>query len=154
MSAILSFLGGTAFRLIWSQIAEYIDKRQAHKQEQELMHLQGELDMQRHRNDCERLRTMHEIGIKEIEIKADADIAVREADAFVAAMRSANRPTGVKWIDGWNGSIRPAGASVALLLWVFAMNNQGWILTDWDRELCAVMIGFFFASRELSKGRK
>lgn len=154
MSAILSFLGGTAFRLIWSQVAEYMDKRQAHKQEQELMKLQGELDAQRHRNDCERLRVVHEMGLKEIEIKADADIAVREADAFVAAMRAANRPTGVKWIDGWNGAIRPAGASIALLLWVFAMNSQGWVLSEWDRELCAVMIGFFFASRELSKGRK
>jgi hypothetical protein len=31
---------------------------------------------------------------------------------------AAAKPTGVKWVDAWNGSIRPSYATVALFLWL------------------------------------
>jgi hypothetical protein len=154
MSALLSFLGGSAFRLVWSWVAEYLNKRQDHKNEMAALELQAKLDSQRHTNDCERLRLQSDLGVKEIQVQADADVQKLEASAFVEAMRNANKPTGIGWVDAWNGIIRPLVATIAVLLWVMALDQQGWMLSEWDKELIAVAIGFFFASRELAKGRK
>lgn len=154
MSALISFLGGSAFRLIWAAFAEWMEKRQEHAQETERMRLQAGLDRARHVQDCERLRLQSELGVKEIMVKADADIGRAEADAFVAAIKAANKPTGIAWVDAWNGMIRPLTASVALTLWLCAMATAGWTMSEWDKELIAVAIGFYFANRELSRGRK
>ncbi len=154
MSALLSFLGGSAFRLIWSAFAEWIEKKQEHAHEQERLRLQAGLDKARHEQDCERLRLQSDLGVKEIMISADAAIGKLEADAFVAAIKAANKPTGIVWVDAWNGIIRPLTASVALTLWLCSMANAGWIMGEWDKELIAVAIGFYFANRELARGKK
>ena len=56
MSAIISFLGGAAFRMIWGQVSAWLNKRQDHKHELEMLRLQADLDDKRHTRDCERLR--------------------------------------------------------------------------------------------------
>lgn len=154
MSALLSFLGGSAFRLIWAAFAEWIEKKQEHAQELERLRLQAGLDKERHNQDCERLRLQYELGVKEIMVKADADMQRTEADAFLAAIKAANKPTGIRWVDAWNGIIRPLTASIALLLWLSAVAAAGWSMSEWDKELIAVAIGFYFANRELARGRK
>ncbi len=154
MSAILSFLGGAAFRMIWGQLASMWGKRQDHKHELEMLRLQAELDDKRHARDCERLRLQSELGVKEVVVQADADIARIEASAFMQAASRATERTGIFLVDLWNGSIRPASASIALFLWVVALNAQGWKMGDWDRELVGVIIGFYFASRVLSRDRR
>lgn len=154
MSAVLSFLGGSAFRLIWSWVAEYLNKKQDHKQEVALLTLQGQLDAARHTNDMARIQLMHDLNVKEIQVQGDVDVQRLEASAFMEAMKTANKPTGIYWVDLWNGIIRPATATTALVLWWFALKQVGWVMGEWDRELVGVALGFFFASRELGKGRK
>ncbi len=154
MSAILSFLGGAAFRMIWGQLASIWTKAQDHKHELAMLQLEAELDDKRHARDCERLRLQSELGVKEVVVQADADIARIEASAFMQAASRATERTGIYIADLWNGIIRPAAASIALYLWVVALNAQGWKMGDWDRELVGVIIGFYFASRVLSRDRR
>lgn len=154
MSAILSFLGGAAFRMIWGQLASIWTKAQDHKHELAMLQLQAELDDKRHARDCERLRLQSELGVKEVVVQADADLARIEASAWMQAATRATERTGVFLVDLWNGVIRPAAASIALYLWVVALNTQGWKMSDWDRELVGVIIGFYFASRVLCRDRR
>ena len=154
-SSALSFLSGSAFRLIWSQVAEYMTKRQDHVQEIERMDLQAKLDDSRHQNDCERIRLQSELGVKEIMVAGDIEVGKLEAAAFMEAMKNAiPPPTGIQWVDAWNNIIRPLGASLGYFLVAVELASVHWVMGDWHRQLVGTMLGFFFASRELAKGRK
>jgi len=154
MSAIISFLGGAAFRMVWGQLAAMWTKAQDHKHEQAMLTLQAELDDKRHARDCERIRLQAELGVKEVMVQADADIARIDANAFLQATSRATEKTGILLVDLWNGVIRPAAASLALYLWVCALNSQGWKMSDWDRELVGVIIGFYFATRVINRDKR
>lgn len=153
-AAIFSFLGGSAFRMIWGAVSDFIDKRQEHAHELERMRLERELEDARHERDCARLRLQADLGVKEIMVQADADVARLETEAFVEAMKSAQRPTGIRVVDIWNGIVRPLIATICVVLWVMALNEAGWKMGDWDREIVGVVFGFFFASRELAKRKQ
>ena len=145
--ALFSFLGGSVFRMIWGELSEAWNKHQDHKHELESMRLQMELEAQKANQDLERMRVASELGIKELEVKTNAEIEGKDADAFIAAMRTVNTKTGNVWIDGWNASIRPAAATTAILLWWLSLAQNGFILQEWDWELVGVILGFYFAHR-------
>ena len=149
-SALFSFLGGSVFRMIWGELSEAWNKHQDHKHEIESMRLQMDLEAQKAQQDLERMRVASELGIKELEVKTNAEIEGKDADAFIAAMQTVNVKTGNWVIDAWNGSIRPAAATTAILLWWFCLYTQEFILTEWDKELVGVILGFYFAHRVFS----
>lgn len=152
--ALFTFLGGSAFRLIWGEISSWIDKKLEHKQEMERMAAQEGFDQSKHSREMERLRLQTELNVKEIQVAGDMALQKTEADAFVAAMKDAMKPTGIVWVDAWNGIIRPAAASIALLLWCFALWKAGFLTGDWDKELMGAILGFYFADRSLAKRGK
>jgi hypothetical protein len=151
MSAILSFLGGSAFRAIWGATAGWLEKRQEHKQELQRMQLQGTLDAAQHDRNLASLRLQAELGVKTIEVQSDADQARIGAEAFREAVKLAAAPTGIAWVDAWNASVRPAFATVVLFLWFASLYARDWKLTPWDLELSASIAGFYFADRTLGK---
>lgn len=153
-SALLSFLGGSVFRMIWGEVAAWVSARQEHAHEIERLRLQGELDAAQHARNQEAIRVQAELGIQTIRVQAEAAIGQAEAQGWAAAVAAAQQPTGIFVVDVWNGVIRPLAASIAILLWVFALNEQGFKMSDWDKELVGVILGFFFASRELVKRGK
>lgn len=152
--ALFSFLGGSVFRMIWGEIASWYSKKQDQHFEMERMRLQAELEDRQHQRMQESLRLQNELGIKTIEAKAEADVMTAEAEAFAEAMKNAFKPTGIFWVDVWNGIIRPAAATIALGLWIMKLNAQNWAMQDWDITLAGTILGFFFASRELAKRGK
>lgn len=154
ISALISFLGGSAFRMLWGEIAAWLSIKQEHTHEIERMRLQGDLDAAQHARNLEAQKLQAELGIKEIAVKSDADLALKDLDVWGRAIESANKPTGIVLVDLWNGIIRPLVATVAVVLWVLALNAQGWKMTEWDKEIVGVVFGFFFASRELAKRGK
>jgi hypothetical protein len=158
MGALVSFLGGSAFRALWSSVSGYFEKRQDHKYEIERMQLQMTLDDAAATRAQAAIKQQAELGIKTIGVQADADISRTEADAFRAAMERAAQPTGIKWVDAWNSSVRPAFATSALCLWLFwefrHMAVSGWVLSAWSLDLIGVVVGFYFADRSLSKRGK
>jgi S-formylglutathione hydrolase FrmB len=154
MSAILTFLGGGAFRAIWGEVASYVTKRQDAKLEIERMRLQGELDAAQATRNLEAIKVQAELGVKTINVQADADVARSEADAFREAMARAATPTGIKWVDAWNSAIRPSFATIALSLWALSLYYNDWKLTDWDLSMIGAIAGFYFADRALRKLKK
>jgi hypothetical protein len=140
--------------MVWGEVSAAWNKHQEHKQEMESMRLQAELDAGKHTRDLERLRLVSNLGIKEIEVRSDAEIEAKDAEAFIEAMKTVNRKTGITWVDAWNGCIRPSAATIALLLWVSWLATSGFVPTDWDKELVGVILGFYFAHRVFSSRNK
>jgi hypothetical protein len=154
MGALFSFLGGSVFRMIWGEVAAFVQKKQDHANEMESQRLQAELESGRHERDMARITLQSNLNVKEVTVMGDLAIQKVDADAFVEAIRASAVPTGVRWVDAWNGSIRPAAATIALCLWVFALASAGFITNDWDKELVGVILGFYFADRSLGKRGK
>lgn len=154
ISALFSFLGGSIFRMIWGEASAYLNKRQDHAHEVEMLKVQKELDDARQVRDLEQMRLANELGLKTITVQKDAEMAQAEVDAFSRAIEAAAKPTGIKWVDAWNGAIRPSYASVALGLWLVKVAAQGFKMDAFDAELLAVVAGFYFADRSLGKRGK
>lgn len=154
LSGIISFLGGSAFRMIWGEVSKFIEGRQNHKYEIERLKLEEAMATQRHKRELEMLRLSSELGVREVQIKGDLDIQKEDAAAFREAMTNANRSSGVHWVDAWNGIIRPAFATVCLGLWVLSLSQRNWTMTPFDIELFACIVGFFFADRALTRRGK
>ena len=154
LSALLSFLGGSVFRMLWGEIASFINKRQDNEHELNLLKIQIEIDDRAHVRNQEALQLQAQLGIKVIEAQAQGEVDKIEADAFSQAMQRAFAPTGYSLVDVWNGIIRPAAATIALLLWVGKLVAQGFQMAEWDMELAGAILGFFFADRSLGKRGK
>lgn len=152
--ALFSFLGGSVFRMIWGEVAGFVQKRQDHAHELEMMKVQAQLEDARAERQMAQIKQQSELGIKEVQIAGDLAIQKSEADAFLAAMQTATKPIGIVWVDAWNGSIRPSAATIALAIWLFALIQAGFIPTDYDKDLIGVIIGFYFADRSLGKRGK
>lgn len=154
IEALFSFLGGSVFRMVWGEVSAWYNKKQDHLFEMERLRLQSELDDLAQQRMQATLKLQHELGIKTIEAKAEADVAVVEADAFVKAMESAFKQTGWAIVDVWNGIIRPSAATIALVLWCLKLSSQNWKMEEWDITLAGTILGFFFADRSLGKRGK
>lgn len=153
-SALFSFLGGAAFRMIWGEIAAWLNKRQDHLHEIERMKLEGELDEKRHAREKERIRLQAELGVKELIVAGDVAVQKAETDAWLERVKAIGRPIGIKWVDAWNASITPAAATIALGLWCLKLYQLGFNPQDWDHELIAAVLGLYIADRRLQKRGK
>lgn len=151
IGAIISFLGGSVFRMIWGEVSTWVTAKQSHAQELERLRLQGEMDAAQHSRNLESIRAQAELGVKEIRVKAEADLSRIDAEGFYGAARDAMKPTGIWLVDLWNGVIRPLCATIVLAMWVLSLYRAGWVQEPWDRELAAAVLGFFFADRALGK---
>ncbi len=154
LSALFSFLGGSVFRMIWGEVASFVQKKQDHQHELEMARLQADLEAGRHERDMARIKLQSDLNVREVQVAGDMAIQATEANAFVEAIKAAAIPTGVKWVDAWNGSVRPAAATISLCLWVLSLAHAGFITNDWDRELVGVILGFYFADRSLARRNK
>jgi hypothetical protein len=154
MGALLSFLGGSAFRMIWGEVSSFITARQQHKQELERMQIQEQLEAGRHGRDMARIQLQADLKVQEVKVVGDLAIQKTEADAFVEAIKAASKPIGIFFVDAWNGSIRPSMATIALAMWVLALYRAGFIPTEFDKELIAGILGFYIADRSLGKRGK
>lgn len=154
MSALISFLGGSAFRAVWGEFSQWMTARQEHKYELARMQAQGALDAAQHSRNIESIRVQAELGVKTIEVQADADQSREAAAAFREAMKVAAAPTGIAWVDAWNASVRPSFATVVLALWLLSLYVRNWTLGPWDLDVMGAVIGFFFADRMLGKRGK
>lgn len=154
MGALFAFLGGSAFRLIFGEISHWITSRQEHKYEIERLELQGRLDAAQHERNLAAIKLQAEQQVKVIEVQGKVDVEKLDVGAWAEAVAAVGRSTGIKFLDTWNGSIRPALATVALAMVVFQFIQHGFTLTDWDRELVGGILGIYVADRQLAKRGK
>lgn len=153
-SALFSFLGGSAFRMIWGEVSSFFQKKQDHQFELERLRLQGAMEAAQHERNLEAMRVQSELGVKVIEAQRDAAVVQLETDAWLAAVKDVGRQTGIKFLDIWNGSVRPLLATLAILVVVAEVVATGFILSDWHKELVAAILGLYVADRSLSKRGK
>jgi len=153
-TALFSFLGGSAFRLIFGAVMDFMNKRQDHEQEMELQRLQSELEAQRHSRDMERIQLQAQLQVQQVQVVADAAISQAEASAFIEAVKATGVKTGVLWADAWNAAIRPAGATVSLLIWIATMVAARFVLREFDETLIAAFLGVFVGERIHNSLRK
>jgi hypothetical protein len=154
MSALLSFFGGTAFRMIWGEISAYYSRKQEQAMEIERMKVQGELDAAQHARNMESQRLQADLGVKIIQVQAEADTTRLEVGAWAEAVAAVGRKTGVYWIDAWNGAIRPMLATVAMVMIVSEICKLGFNMSDWHRDLFSAILGIYVADRSLGKRGK
>lgn len=153
-SALFSFLGGSAFRMVWGEVASYFQKKQDHEFELERVRLQGTMEAAQHDRNMAAIKLQSDLGIKVIEAQRDATLAGVEADAWLAAVKDVGKQTGIKFLDLWNGSVRPLLATLAILVVVGEVVATGFILSEWHKELVAAILGLYVADRSLTKRGK
>ncbi len=149
LSGLISFLGGSLIRAVWGEIAGWLTARQQHFQEIERMRLQGELDAAAAQRVQEAIKLQAELGVKQIQVQAEAAATGIEMDAWLQAVKDVGRTTGIKFLDVWNGAVRPALATMALAVIVIEFFRNGAVLSDWDRELVGAILGIYVADRSL-----
>ena len=119
----------------------------------------------------------HELAVMEVQIRQQKELASQklemvnvEADIReVEALQKSMEPTGVKWVDGLRGSVRPVITYAFFLLFVFvevsaylSLTAQGVSGLDavdavWDEDtkaLFAAVIAFWFGGRAIARGKK
>lgn len=142
MSALISFFGGSVFRMVWGEVSAWLTAKQQHAQDIESLKLKETLDAAAHIRNLEAMRSQAELGIKTIEAQSTAD-------AFTQGVKDVGKSTGIMFIDIWNGSVRPALATASLIVICAEVIRNGWTLNDWDRELVGAILGMYVADRAL-----
>jgi hypothetical protein len=151
IETMVSFLGGAAFRALWSEVAGAWRSYQDHRHEIAMLEITARMDAQRHAQNLEMVRVQAEMGVRTIEVQGEADVARGEADAFVEAVRATGRRTGTAATDAWNAAIRPALATVCMLLWIAHVARSDWLLDDRGWMLLGAALGVYVADRTLAK---
>lgn len=153
-TALASFLGGSVFRMLWGELSSWLSKQQDHKHEIDKLRAQEEIDAAAHGRNLESLRVQAELGIKEVFVKAEAAVSELEASAWSEAVKAVTSKIGIKFIDAWNGIIRPAVATWAIVMITIHFGNKGWILDENGWQLAAAALGIYLADRTLFKRGK
>lgn len=153
-TTLFSFLGGTAFRMLWGEISAWMTKRQDHRQEMERMQLQETLAAAQHERNLAAIRAQADMNIKVVEAQSHADVTAIEGDAWRAAVDSIGRATGIFIVDLWNGIIRPLVATVCIVLWVLHVHRAGWVLDEQGWGILGAALGLYLADRALTKRGK
>jgi hypothetical protein len=119
----------------------------------------------------------HELAVMEVQIRQQKELASQklemvnvEADIReVEALQKSMQPTGVKWVDGLRGSVRPVITYAFFLLFCFVEVSAYFALTAsgvsgldalnavWDEDtkaLFAAVIAFWFGGRAISRAKK
>jgi uncharacterized protein involved in cysteine biosynthesis len=154
ITTILSFFGGSVFRMIWGEVSAWMTARQDHGHEIDRMRLQGDLDAATHKRSQEAIRTQAELGVQTIRVQGEADLSHIDADVFSKGVELTGRLTGFAVVDIWNGIIRPMLATECMLLWSLHLYRHNWTLDEQGWALVGAALGIFVADRSLLKRGK
>ena len=116
MSALISFLGGGVFRMVWGEVSHYFTAKQEHQQEIERLELQDKLDASQQLRVMDSLRLQAELGVKTIEAQAEAAVAEVEADGWLETIKGTTKAVGIAFVDAWNAMIRPGVATWSIIM--------------------------------------
>lgn len=154
LSTLFSFLGGSVFRMLWGEISSWLSKKQDHEHEMMRLEFQERVDSAQHARNLEALRIQADLGIKTIQVAAEAKVSELETDAWLEAVKGTTKTIGVWWIDAWNGVIRPFVATWAIVVISIDFASKGWVMDDNSWMLCSAALGIYLADRALFKRGK
>lgn len=170
MTAILSFLGSAVFRWALEKLFNLAERKQDHGQEIERMKVQAQVDAEQHSRNLELLKAQADLKLDLIKEETRGAVEAADAQAFIESIKSARQPTGVSWLDAWNGLIRPLVSTVCVVVWLWLIYTvvPPYIKTLSDAQamalaatlfeftitLVASVIGWHFGTRSLLPGKK
>jgi len=153
ISALISFFGGSVFRMIWGEVSHWLTARQEHAQQLDLMRLQGELDAAQHARNLEAIKVQADLGVKTIQVQAEAAVTELEAQGWEDVVKSTTQRIGIAWVDAWNATIRPGMATWAVA--VITLSEFKIItLSEFAAAVASAALGIYLADRSLSKRGK
>lgn len=153
LSAIFSFLGGSVFRMLWGEIASWVNKKLEHKQEMERLQQQEGFAAAQHARNLEAIRVQADLQVKVITVQAQSALDQLDAQTFLEGVKATTVRTGVKLVDAWNAAIRPGVATWAvamLTLEAFTLLK----LSEGSASVCFAALGLYLADRTLAKRGK
>lgn len=160
LTSLLSFFGGSIFRMLWGEIAAWISAEQQHKLEMARMALQADLEDRRSDRMNAALKLQNDLGMQMIEAKSEATLNELDAQTFLEGVKGTMLMTGVRWVDAWNQTIRPMVATWAIVMltleafgWLVALGG-GKDLPPGTREVVYAALGLYLADRTLAKRGK
>lgn len=153
ISALFSFLGGSAFRMLWGEISSWLSKKQDHEFEMARLQFQEQADAAKHGRDMEAIKVQAELGVKTIQVAAEGEVGKIETSAWLEAVKGTTVQTGIRWVDAWNATIRPGVATWAILM--LTANEFGlFVMSAFSLEICGAALGLYLADRTLAKRGK
>jgi hypothetical protein len=153
LTALFSFFGGSVFRMLWGEISHWLTAGLEHKQEMERMHLQAELDAAQHQRNQDAIRLQAELGVKTIQVQAEAAIGAIEAQGWLEAVKGTTLKVGIAWVDAWNAVIRPGVATWAIVMMTISEFHLI-TLSEFAASVASAALGIYLADRNLSKRGK
>ena len=119
----------------------------------------------------------HELQVMEVQIRQQKELASQKLEAVnveadireIESLHKSMQPTGVKWVDGLRGSVRPVITYAFFGLFIFVEVSAYLSLTAagvsgldavnavWDEDtkaLFAAVISFWVGGRAIARGRK
>lgn len=154
IATLISFFGGTAFRMLWGEISAFLNKRQDHKFEIERLALQAKMDAEQHARNLEAIKVQAELGVQTIRVAAEGKVDEITAGAWQQAVAATSARTGIWLVDLWNGIIRPALATMCAALVALHFYRAGWVLDEQGWSLVGAVLGIYVADRTLFKRGK
>ena len=153
MSALFSFLGSAAFRWLMGEVMGMVKAREERNAEIAMLQLQHNLDREREEWRRQSVKEAAEQGVKLVEAQSVA--AQSQADAMMLeAIRQIGVPSGIKWLDAWNGGIRPFLATVSILVLVGSVLFPAHVvITGLFGEIVAGVLGLYVGGRVHVTGR-
>ena len=152
--ALLSFLGGSAFRLLWGDISGWISARQNHAHEMAMATLQAKFEAEAFTRQQEAIKAQHDMKVEVIRVQGEIDLDKLDGQIFGKGVDATMSQTGIWIVDFLNGMIRPLLAIECMALWSFHLYNSGWKLDDNGWSLVGAALGIFVADRSLMKRGK
>lgn len=150
ITALLSFLGGNVFRMIFGELINAWNKKQDHEQELDRMRLQNELDAAQHERNLSAIKVQADLGVKTIQVQAEAAVNEIEAQGWYEAVKATAIKTGLAWVDGWNATIRPAVATWAIIMMTLHEFHVI-VMSENTIALSGAALGIYLADRSLFK---
>lgn len=154
ITALLSFLGGNVFRMIFGEIINYLNKEQDHAQEVERMELQAKLEAAQHDRHLAGLKVQADLGVKTIQVQSEAAIGEIEAGGWLEAVKATAVKTGIAWVDAWNAVIRPGVATWSVIMLTLAEIGVIAQLSENVTAIAGCALGIYLADRSLAKRGK
>lgn len=104
----------------------------------------------------------HELELVRLQIQRDKEIGTQNANAIeiqgdasvlTAAINASTIKSGIKWVDALSATVRPTVTYLLVLLYIVVKLQVFTELefTEFDQDLLAVTLGFWFGSRLLQK---
>lgn len=153
MTALISFLGSAGLRWLVGELLGIFKAREDRRAEVEMIRLQADIAREQAERQRQAVADAAAAGVKLIEAQREASAGDAADRMMLEALQQIGRPSGVAWVDGWNGAIRPALASASILLLIgSAIWPDHVIITGLLGEIAAGVLGLYVGGRVHLKG--